>query len=654
MTRAETPARGRGPARRRTVTAVLAAALSLPLLAGPALAAEGSIDHVQSRAGSLQVLYSLPDTGSDRPDPASVSVTLDGTPLPATATLASDDHRIRRTTVLAIDVSKSMARGGKFRAAKRAARVFLDSIPDDVYVGVVTFADTVRVPQEPTLDRSAAKRVVGGLTLSLNTNLYRGVARAVDVLGSTGQRSVLVLSDGRDTSRTPLADVTAGIRASKVGVDVVALAQNAREKRLIRPLSDAGGGEVISADDPDQLSRVFSEQARILSRELLVAVTPPPDLKASEGTLSVSVDAGGTSYSDSAFVPIRHAAGAATAEATPSAETLRPAPTGWQLPRAWMLAGIAAIGIAIVVLATSLVGGLGRREQSLENRIAVYTGRSAGARKPAPAPQGMTAQAVDLASKALANNRGAEVRLASRLDAAAVALKPAEWLLLHAAIALGATATVFMLTGENPLLTLLGLVGGLLGPWLYLGHRKSRRLKAFNAQLAGTLQLMAGSLQAGLSLSQGMDTIVREGADPVAGEFRRALVETRLGVPVEDALDAVADRMTSEDFRWTVMAVRIQREVGGNLAELMLNVAATLRERDYLRRQVKSLSAEGRFSAYILLAMPPGVLLFEATSNPTYLEPLISTSMGWVLLAGMGLLMGTGAFMMMRMIKLEV
>jgi tight adherence protein B len=165
---------------------------------------------------------------------------------------------------------------------------------------------------------------------------------------------------------------------------------------------------------------------------------------------------------------------------------------------------------------------------------------------------------------------------------------------------------------------------------------------------------MAGSLQAGLSLAQGMDTIVREGADPIAGEFRRALVETRLGVQVEDALDSIAERMTSDDFRWTVMAVRIQREVGGNLAELMLNVAATMREREYLRRQVKSLSAEGRFSAYILLVMPPGVLMYEATTNRHYLSPLISTPMGWLMLGVMGVMMGLGAFMMSRMIKLEV
>jgi tight adherence protein B len=116
----------------------------------------------------------------------------------------------------------------------------------------------------------------------------------------------------------------------------------------------------------------------------------------------------------------------------------------------------------------------------------------------------------------------------------------------------------------------------------------------------------------------------------------------------------MAERMSSDDFRWTVMAIRIQREVGGNLAELMLNVAATLRERDYLRRQVKSLSAEGRFSAYILLAMPPGILLYESAVNRSYLTPLVSTPVGWLLLGVMAVLMVGGAFTMSRIIKLEV
>ena len=133
---------------------------------------------------------------------------------------------------------------------------------------------------------------------------------------------------------------------------------------------------------------------------------------------------------------------------------------------------------------------------------------------------------------------------------------------------------------------MLGLVAGAVLPWFYLSFKATRRIKKFNGQLAETLSIIAGGLQAGLSLSQAVDTVVREGTEPIAGEFSRAIVEQRLGVEIEDSLETVAERMDSIDFKWVVMAIRIQREVGGNLAELLLNVAATLREREYLRRQV--------------------------------------------------------------------
>ena len=104
---------------------------------------------------------------------------------------------------------------------------------------------------------------------------------------------------------------------------------------------------------------------------------------------------------------------------------------------------------------------------------------------------------------------------------------------------------------------------------------------------------MAGGLQAGLSLPQAVDTVVREGNEPMAGELRRALVEQRLGVDITDALEGVGERMESEDFDWIVMAIRIQREVGGNLAEILHTVSDTLREREYLRRQVQGAQRRG-------------------------------------------------------------
>ena len=140
---------------------------------------------------------------------------------------------------------------------------------------------------------------------------------------------------------------------------------------------------------------------------------------------------------------------------------------------------------------------------------------------------------------------------------------------------------------------------------MWLGFKRSRRRKTFSKGLPDTLQLMAGSLTAGLSLAQSIDTIVNEGIEPISSEFRRVLVETRLGVSLETALEGVAERFDSKDFAWVVMAINIQRRVGGNLAELLDTVAATIREREYMRRQVAALAAEGKLSAFVLGGLPP-------------------------------------------------
>ncbi len=165
---------------------------------------------------------------------------------------------------------------------------------------------------------------------------------------------------------------------------------------------------------------------------------------------------------------------------------------------------------------------------------------------------------------------------------------------------------------------------------------------------------MAGGLSAGLSLPQAVDTVVREGQEPMAGELRRALAEHRLGVGVEDALDGVAERMVSEDFRWVVMAIRVQREVGGNLGEILTTVADTLREREYLRRQVRTLSAEGRLSAWILGLLPVAMFCYLLVGNPSFVRPLYTQALGMAFLAGAVLLLSVGVFTMSRFVKVEV
>jgi tight adherence protein B len=626
---------------------------------------EGNIDHAETRDGVLRVLYSVPEleAGVD-PDLSTLQVTVNGTPLDAEAELAANveaSERVRRTTILAIDTSKSM-RGERFEQAKAAAKAFLEGAPKDLYVGVVGFAGSVDVLQQPTLDRAAAASVIDELSLTLQTRLYEGVITATKAAGPQGQRTLLVLSDGKDTTDTELQEVIDTIAAAKVRVDVVALGEEANQAAApLEAMVAEGEGEVIAAADPDALTALFEREAAELSRQMLVTVPLPDEFNEVEGSVTVSVDAGGETYSDSAFVAFGTVADSPADKETAGPRALA-LPSFLTSDNA-LLAGLAALGLGALVVLLSAFGVFGRRDNaSVEDHIAAYTRSGTAARKggigsshPGAGPaKGVTGSAVDLATKALAGNKGIEASIGAKLEGADVAFKPAEWLLLHSGIAIGAALFGFLLSSGGLFLTLLMLMVGALLPWLYLGIRKSRRLKAFNGQLAETLQLIAGSLSAGLSLSQSLDTVVREGNEPIAGEFRRALIEARLGVPVEDSLENIAKRMESADFEWIVMAIRIQREVGGNLSELLLKVADTMRERDYLRRQVKTLSAEGRLSAWILGALPVGMFAYMMVANREYVSVLYTTFLGWIMLAVAGVLMAVGSFWMSRVVKVDV
>lgn len=626
----------------KRLLAVAVAALGTLALAQPTARAAGgdtAITHMQQTADGLQLLVSVPE-GADV-KLGDVAVTVDGTPVDATAAAVGTAAAVRRTTVLAIDTSKSM-KGAKFDAAKAAALQFLTSVPDDVYVGVVTFDGKVATDLAPTRDRAAATGVVNGLTLSAGTHLYDGVVAAVQAAGSDGQRALLVLSDGADESTTPLDTATSAISDAGALVDVVAVSQAASDSALTS-LADAGHGQVLSAD-PAALATTFTGEANALARQVLVTAQVPASVAATEATVKVSFGA----VTASAFGKVR-----AAQSPTPAVAS---APAGFVLPDWGMYGGVAALGLGLMVLLVLLVP---RPVAPLtaEQRVVSYTATGSHA----PKRRGHRAESEEVlagaktaAADLLKRNAGLEARIAARLDAAGSELKPAEWLLLHTAITVVVTLIGLLLGGGNIVLGIVFLALGVFGPWLYLGMRRNRRRKAFNRGLPDTLQLISGSLAAGLSLQQALDTVVRDGVEPIAGEFRRVLVETRLGVPLEEALEGVAARFESKDFGWVVMAIRIQRQVGGNLAELLDTVAATMREREYLRRQVSALAAEGKLSAIVLGLLPPLFMLYLTLTNWTYVSPLFTDIRGLVMLAGGTLWLGVGVFWMSRLVKVEV
>lgn len=634
----------------RTIPRLLAAVAfaATALCVSPALADDGfTIAHVEPAGKDLQILVSVPEGSAASLD--SFTVTIDGHAARTKAEPAGESvEAIRRTTIMAVDTSLSMRNHGRFQAAKAAAGAFLESVPGDVYVGVVTFDSDVETALSPTLDRDAALEVINNLQLARETRLNDGVIAAAELAGREGQRHVLVLSDGRDTSQTAEAEVTAAIEASGVSVDVVALDQAGAELDPLKTLASAGNGSVISAD-PGSLTAAFDDEAASLSRQVLLTATIPTDVSATESTVGVASG----NLGDKAHVVIRDAAAVAAGIDRPATDDA----AGFEVTRPMMLAGVGALGVGLMGLLGSLMWSAGAPKPgpTIEQRIAPYTGTSTVAMaRPGDGMQLNLDQARTAAARVLHHNRDLEERISIRLVAAGSVLKPAEWLLIHAGIAVGAGLVGALLSGGNVVTSVVLLLLGALIPWLWLGRRRKKRLAAFNAGLSDTLQLISGSLSAGMSFAQSLDTVVREGREPIAGEFRQALVQSRLGLPLVDALDQIAVRTESKDFAWVVMAVRIQRQVGGNLNELLGTVANTMREREYLRRQVQTLSAEGRLSGWILGLLPVGIGLYLLLLRRDYIRPLYTEPLGLMMLAGAAVLLSLGAFLMSRIAKVEV
>jgi len=622
--------------------AAVAAAAAAVLLAVPVpsfAADEITIDHVAVGDGTVDLLLSVdrlpggPDVDAD-----TVQVAVEGRAVDSTVK-AVDAGDIERSTMLVLDASNSMQRGGRFDAARAAVDAYLSAAPDDVRIGLVAFAGKVTTTVDPTTDHAAVEEALEGISLKRGTSVYDGIDAGMAALGGEGSRSILVLSDGADTGSTTTLEVLSRQAADAgVVIDVVSLSAADRAAELAA-LAEATEGAVIPAD-PAALATVFGQQADALSQQLLITFEPPADVTA-DATVDVSLTSQGQTYSDSALMTLPDDGTQLNVVESGQALVSRPV----------MLLGALALALGLGgILVTILVGATDSRS-STERRLDSYfgnDGKSGGHRGAAKAD--LKGSAVAVADKVVSADL--ETRISQRLTGAGSGLTAAEWLLLHAGIAVG-SAVVGFLMGGGPL-AVLGLALGAVLPWMYLKFRHKRRLNRFNANLAQSLGLIAGGLQAGLSLPQAVDTVVREGNEPIAGEFKRALIEQRLGIDITDALEGVGERMESQDFAWVVMAIRIQREVGGNLAEILHTVSDTLREREYLRRQVKALSAEGRMSAWLLGALPVGMFGYMMMANREYVEPLYTTGTGWGILAGAAFLLALGSFMMAKMVKVEV
>jgi Flp pilus assembly protein TadB/Mg-chelatase subunit ChlD len=591
--------------------------------------------------------------GGDSLDATSVTVQVEETSLPVrdvrqVATFGEEADNPRRLAVLVVDISGSMA-GQPMIDAVAAASRYVSQVPDDVELAVVTVSTQAETRLAPTLDRASVEQTLNSLFAGGETALYDGLAAAAALADDPeyAESRVLVLSDGADnTSFTTLAAAQQRLLEAGATTDTVAFRTDQSVTDLLVQIAEDLGGRSYEAEGATDLTAAFEQAARAFTVRVLVTVEVPPELSGSDTQLEVTVAADGQTARTSVPVVLALDPNAPGALTTVPSGRLSLLTEGGLV--VLIFAGFLALGLVIFAPL------LDRRRR---NRMVAQVEQFAMARTAQPPPDaeegGRVAQAALALSERVVQAQGMEGKIALKLDRAGMRLRPHEWLLLRALTCLVLVLLLALFIG--PLFgALLGLLMGWTATELYQRRKIERRVQAFADLFPDALQLVIGSLRSGFSLSQAIDAMVREFPDPIASEFGRALGETRLGGQLEDALDRVAKRMNNPDLGWAVVAIRVQQQVGGNLAEVLSTTVKTIRERNSLRRHVRALSAEGRLSAWILVALPLIMAFFIFTFRTEYARPLVTHPVGLLMLAVGVLLMVVGTIWMARVVKVEI
>ena len=534
--------------------------------------------------------------------------------------------------VVAIDVSGS-TEGAPLDAAREAAASLFRALDErGAAVGLLAFGP--EVAEVATLSDGASRALAGldQLVARGETRLYDGVSRAVRMLSQhDGPRDVVVFSDGADTESTStLTDVLGLLQDAETRVSTVALESEEFDPSTLAALSDTSGGQLLAVDAADDLAGAFESVTSDLTNRLVVSWVAPPVLTPpTELRIEATYVAAEGRDSDTIQVFVDRLASIAPPREVPPPRV----PVPVFANQVGLYVGVGMVGTAVLLLLVLAlgVGSDQRRAARLHKRLSAYgTGSEAAEDRPSASMADRAASAIER----LPRSAAAETWIATNIERADWPMRSSEFTLIVVMLSIG-VAFVLGVLASSIAVALLGIVLGAVAPFAFLRLAVRRRQRAFSDQLSDFLQMIAGALRAGHAFTTALDGAVEEIGEPAASELRRAAVEARLGRPVDRALLGVADRMESDDLRWVVSALAVQKTVGGNLAELLSNVAATLRDRASVRRQVAALSAEGRLSGWAIGAMPFVMFIFLSVQNPDYVALLWQRGIGrLMLLAG--------------------
>lgn len=310
------------------------------------------------------------------------------------------------------------------------------------------------------------------------------------------------------------------------------------------------------------------------------------------------------------------------------------------------------IGLVVVVAVVGLVVMLSKKpagEDLLQDRLGQEEKKAQKEKKP---KGGKRESAVGAAVGRAVAGRGFAQNLATQLAQANLKWTVGEFLVLQFLIIVGGSI-VFYAIGR-PVLILVAVAAGIFGPRIYVGMGKSKRLKGFNDQLGDALNLMVNSLRAGYSTMQAMEVISNEMPVPIAEEFGRVVRELQLGVPFETGMSNMLRRVPSPDMDLVVTAMNVQREVGGNLAEVLDSISFTIRERVRIKGEIKVMTSQGRITGYLITFIPFALGAFIYFVNPDFMGLLFTDPCGWIMLGLSGFLIVLGYFSISKIVNIEV
>jgi tight adherence protein B len=572
------------------------------------------------------------------------------TPKPVTSITSLTENGVRvagfdaanlgreKSVVLAVDRSQSM-QGKALADASAAARAFVRAKPASDRISIVavgTNAVQLTGFSSSPSDADAALR-----TLEVDevrgTALYDAVVLSVQALAADvhSARVLVLLTDGQEVSSdSSLAQAIRAAQKAKVAVYPIAIESPSFKPAPLKRLALETGGRYSGATGSGDLKRIYAALAGELRRTWQLSYVTA----ARPGERIQLAAAGGRAE---ATVP-----GVAAAVAEPGSSGLPDSVYTFGPLLVASLVGVCVL-LAVIFLGRAPAG------TGLRRKIAPHVGEPERKRARGPVQERFaTASTVMKATEKAFGHLSVWHSLHRLLERSDVPFRTVELVYVSAGagLFLGLVAAV---AGAASWLILLLMIAGGSVPILALWMRARRRLAAFDEQLPDLLVTLAASLKAGHSFRQGIQAVVDEGQPPASKEFKRVLTETQLGRPMDDALGDMATRVGSKNLTFVVTAVTIQRQVGGSLAGIFDMVADAVRNRQQFARKIRSLTAMGRASAYVLCGLPFFVLGTSTLLNRDYMDPLYSTSTGHKLMITGLVMMAVGTLMLRKIVSFK-